>query len=153
MQQSVRRRDPPFSGNSYSVSNSSVRESNNYNRNRPDRNGNTYITENQRTQQNNRNEGRDRQRDRYQSYRTRDSRSRTGYERQQTRRFNNVQYGNIQDQNGRESDDYRLSNQAQEQSYTQNQTGISQVIQGNSRTPTSSARDVGDAPRNSGYRN
>ena len=148
--QGARRRDLPFSGNSFRVSNNQNRE-NHYNRNRQNQNRPTYGTDTQRPY--NRNEGRDRQRERYQSYRPRENGPRNRDQRQGNRRINNMEYGNQQQQRNRESDDYRLSSMAQDRSFTQNQTGISQVMQGNVRTPTSSARDVGDAQHNSGYRN
>lgn len=65
-----------------------------------------------------------------------------------------MDYGNGQNQNGGgESGDVRQDQSAEDRTSTQHQTGISQALPGNYRTPTSNARDVGDAQRNSGYRN
>ena len=152
-QQFQGRRDPPFSGNSYRVTNSYNRGNSTYNGNRPNQNrGNQRDT--QWTPQSQRNDGRERRRETYQPYRNREDRSRTTYGRPESRRVNTMDYGNGQNQNGGgESGDVRQDQSAEDRTSTQHQTGISQALPGNYRTPTSNARDVGDAQRNSGYRN
>lgn len=142
-----RRRDPPFSGNSFRVTNYRNRDRSTYNGYRQNQN-----REVQRTPQSQRNDWRDRRREPYQTYRNREERSRNGYQRPENRRINTMDQENTQFPQG-ESGDVRQDQSVEDRTSTQHQMGISQALPGNYRTPTSNARDVGDAPRNSGYRN